>query len=273
VTAATSNSCQRWSDGKHSFRHTSEGGFNRLRFEVAEIAGDGEPRAFVEQHHYAHSFPAALRRYGLYERGQIVGIAVLGVPVQAKVLTGVFPDLAPYSESVELSRFVLLDQVPANAESWFWARCRELAGRSGIAGIVTFSDPVARTNAEGEVVFPGHRGTIYQASNALYLGRATARTLYLLPDATVLNDRTLTKIRRRERGHRYGEQLLVRFGATPLATGMDAAAWLPDAMRAAGVRRVRHSGNYRYAWRLGARRRFVRLSLADRRPYPKEVSA
>ena len=36
--------------------------------------------------------------------------------MQRRVLTAVFPDLEPYAESLELSRFVLADSVPANGE-------------------------------------------------------------------------------------------------------------------------------------------------------------
>ena len=43
--------------------------------------------------------------------------------MQRRVLTAVFPDLEPYAESLELSRFVLAESVPANGESWFLARC------------------------------------------------------------------------------------------------------------------------------------------------------
>ncbi|MGH2356305.1 MAG: hypothetical protein ACRDJN_32265 [Chloroflexota bacterium] len=264
--------CLRWRDRRHSWRHRSEGGFDSRRYEVAELADDGTPRAFTIRHHYSHSYVAAVRRYGLYDRSGLVGTAVLSIPTQRRVLTSVFPALVPYVESVELGRFVLLDAVPGNAESWFWARCRELAARSGIRGIVTFSDPIARTDAIGHVVFPGHRGTIYQASNALYLGRATARTLYLLPDATVLNDRALSKVRAGERGHEYVERLLMRWGAAPRPAGMPGTEWLPDALAQAGVRRLRHSGNYRYAWKVGQRRRYVALGRASAAPYPKEVS-
>ena len=35
------------------------------------------------------------------------------------------------------------------------------------------------------MVFPGHLGTIYRATNAIYTGLATARTLRLLPDGRV----------------------------------------------------------------------------------------
>jgi hypothetical protein len=50
-----------------------------------------------------------------------------------------------------------------------------MAGQQGVRGVVSFSDPVPRRTAAGDLVFPGHIGTIYQASNAGYLGRTTPR--------------------------------------------------------------------------------------------------
>ena len=61
---------------------------------------------------------------------------------------------------------MLAESVPANGESWFLARCWELATRQGKHGVVSFSDPVPRRTAVGTLVFPGHIGTIYQACNA-----------------------------------------------------------------------------------------------------------
>src|SRR5207244_562994 len=82
----------------------------------AELAGSGA-RTFVEVNHYSATYPAARLRFGLYDGPFLVGVAVLGVPMQPRVLTMVFPDLEPYTESLELSRFVLADSVPANGES------------------------------------------------------------------------------------------------------------------------------------------------------------
>jgi hypothetical protein len=47
----------------------------------------------------------------------------------------------------------------------------------------------------GRLVFPGHVGVIYRASNALYSGRSAARTLLLLPDGRALDERSLAKAR------------------------------------------------------------------------------
>lgn len=223
---------QRWSERQHTWRHVSAGGFDRHRYDVVAL-DEAQARRFVERHHYAHSYPAARLRYGLWDGAALVGVAVLSVPVQKTVLTSVFPDLEPYQESLELGRFVLLDAVPANGESWFLARVWELAAReAGVRGVVSFSDPVRRQTLEGRVVLPGHIGVIYQASNARYLGRATARTLQLLPDGTVLSARALQKVRQSERGHASVERQLEAWGARPREAGEPGAAWLARARTA-----------------------------------------
>lgn len=263
--------CQRWTERRHSWRHTSEGGFDRTRYEVATI-DEQSARAYVLRHHYSGSYPAALHRFGIFERGELQGVAVLSVPVRAAVLTGVFPDLEPYAESAELGRLVLADAVPANAESWMLARCWELAAQAGIRGIVSFSDPMPRRTVEGAIVLPGHVGTVYQSKNAAYLGRGRGRFLTLLPDATVLNDRAIAKVKTQTKGHEYVERRLVAMGA-PGLTG-DPSAWLTVALVAIGARRVRHQGNHRYAFCLGGpaeRRRLARAIPIERQEYPKAV--
>jgi hypothetical protein len=238
----TFNHCQRWRERRDSYRPAGEV-IDPSQFAVAEIPGDAVAKAFVETHHYSASYPAARWRFGLYRQGQLQGVAVFSHPASQKVLTNVFG--GDPLESVELGRFVLLDCVEANGESWFLARCRKQLKRLGLRGIVSFSDPVARTDADGQRIFPGHLGTIYQASNASYLGRATARTLRLLPDGKVLSDRALSKVRSLDRGWRYVTEQLIEAGARP--TTEPDAAWVQDALRRC-TRRLRHAGNHRYAF-------------------------
>lgn len=137
---------------------------------------------------------------------------------------------------------------------------------SGLLGVVSFSDPVPRTSATGNFVFPGHVGLIYQASNATYLGRATPRTLRLLPDGRVLSDRALQKLRAGERGWHYVANLLEQFGVPPLSEDRPRwlATWLPRITRS-----LRHPGNHKYAWILPPRHR---RHLPPSRPYPKVQS-
>lgn len=254
---------QRWRAGRDSYRPAGEV-IRPSDYEVAEL-DEGGAKAFVVHHHYSRSYPAARFRFGLYRRGVLSGVAVFSHPCNDKVLTRTFD--VPAAEAVELGRFVLVDEVPGNGETWFLARC--FAGLRGrVAGVVSFSDPVARRTDAGDVVFPGHIGTIYQAHNAVYLGRGTARTLRLLPDGRVLSARALQKVRARERGWRYVVDQLVEAGAAPPRLHEDLAAWLSSALRAT-TRTLRHAGNHRYAWAFS---RALGRRL-ERQPYPKELAA
>lgn len=262
---------QRWNCGHDSYRPAGEV-IRPSEYDVAEIPDDRTAKEFVELHHYSRTYPAARFRVGLHRHGRLVGVAVFSVPCSDRVLTCVFPG-DPLA-AVELGRFVLLDEVPGNGESWFLARCFDgLRCGRGLVGVVSFSDPVPRTRADGRVVFPGHVGTIFQAHNARYLGRGTARTLRLLPDGTVLSDRAVQKIRSGERGWRYAAAILARFGASPLAVESDEqvrVAWLKVWLERI-TRPLRHPGNHKYAWPLD--RRAKRTLWAEPRlfslPYPK----
>jgi hypothetical protein len=254
---------QRWRDRRDSYRRPDEQ-IRTSAYDVAPIGDDMTARRFVEQHHYSGTYPAARERLGLYRGGGLVGVAVFSHPASDAVLTNVFPGVA--RDSVELGRFVLLDDVEGNGETWFLARCFEMLRAKAYRGVVSFSDPMPRYDlTRDRQVFAGHVGTIYQAHNAVYLGRATSRTLRLLPDGTVFSARAASKIRAGERGWRYAADTLERFGAAPL-TDPNAgpswlAHWLPILTRA-----VRHPGNHRYAWRLN--RRVVIHGLSRR--YPKK---
>ena len=265
--------CQRWRDGAHSWRHRSEGGFDASQYEVADVS-EADARRFVVAHHYARSYPAAAQRFGLYRGPSLVGVVVLGVPMQERVLTNVFPDLVPYDESLELSRLVLLDEVPANAETWFLAHAFRLAARCGLRGVVSFSDPVPR-RVGGRTVFAGHVGIVYQAKGAVFCGRSSPATKVLLRDGTVLDNRALSKVRGGEQGHAYVQRRLVAAGARPMRAGQSGRDWLAHALEEAGATRLRHRGNYRYAFAVGRsprERRQVRIA-APALPYPKSLDA
>lgn len=243
--------CQRWEHGTHTWRHRSDGGFDPNNYWI-EPLDEAAAKAYVLAHHYSGSYPSARLRYGLYDQGSLVGVAVLGIPVSFPVLTNTFPGLEPFLESLELSRFVLADRVPANGESWFLGRVFREAAAVGLRGVVSFADPVPRT-VRARVLFPGHVGLIYQATNARYTGRSTARTLTVLPNGEVLNERTKQKIRSQERGHEYAERLLVDAGARVPRAGQSPAEWLAQAIDDVGCLKLRHRGCHRYAFALGGR--------------------
>lgn len=255
---------QRWAEGRSTFRPAGET-IRTAEYDVEAIAGDAIARGFVKCHHYSGSYPAARFRFGLYRRGALAGVAVFSVPCSARVLTSVFPAL---DTSVELGRFVLLDEVPGNGETWFLARCFEQLRSRGIVGVVSFSDPVPRDTLAGARIFPGHVGTIYQAHNARYLGRGTARRLQLLPDGRVLSARALQKIRDGGQGWRYAAGQLEAIGAPPAPVDdVDRRAWLREWLPRL-TRPLAHPGNFKYAWSLNRR-----VTLPASLPYPKSAAA
>lgn len=262
---------QRWRGGRASYRPVGELlRFDPRRYEVAALDGPGSDKiakAFVVEHHYSASYPSARVRMGLYRGPTLVGVAVFSTPTSGAVLDAL---PCPRAAAVELGRLVMLDDVEAHGETWFIARAFEELRRRGFAGVVSFADPVPRAATSGEVVFPGHVGTIYQASSALYAGLSRARMKRLLPDGRVLDDRTISKIRNRERGWRYAVDRLVLAGAAePAATGgAELQTWLAHELGRI-TRPLRHGGNHRYLFALAP---FVRRRLAKLYPdlpYPK----
>ncbi len=252
---------QRWKDRRGAWRPADEL-IDTSKYDVEPIKGDEEAKSFVTRHHYSGSYPAARFRFGLYDP-KLVGVAVFSVPCSYRVLTKVFP--CDPKAAVELGRLVLLDCVGGNGESWFISRCHEQLRKSGIAGVVSFSDPTPRRRRDGGVVMPGHVGTVYQATNGVYLGRGDARTLHLMDDGRVFSHRAAQKIRKQESGWQYAVDQLVQAGAAPLGDE-DPAVWLKREL--GRFRRLRHRGNHKYAWALD---RGMRRHLPASRPYPKQI--
>jgi hypothetical protein len=243
------NVSQRWRDGRSTFRPPGEV-INPREYEIERMEGDAEAKRFVCRMHYSGSYPASRFRYGLYRRGALVGVAVFSVPCNNRVLTNSFT--CDPAEATELGRFVLDDSVAFNGESWMLSRCFELLRREGIKGVVSFSDPVPRTTAAGEITHVGHVGIIYQACSARFVGLGTPRRLLLLPDGRVMSARALSKIRRGERGWRYAAALLAGIGAgEPPEEDEARRAWLRSAC--SRLRRLDHPGNFKYLFGLDQR--------------------
>lgn len=261
-----SPSNQRWRERRASYRIATEP-IDTRRYGVELLDRDREARAFVERHHYSGSFPAARVRVGLYRARawftpELVGVAVFGVPQSEAVL----PKWTGYGNegAVELSRFVLLDDVEGNGETWFLARAFRLlrAARPELRAVLAFSDPVERRADDGRVVTPGHVGTIYQALNGRHVGRANPATKYQANGRDVPK-RVLDKVMTGEQGVRYSRDVLLAAGAPAQLPGESDTAYVARAR--AAFRRYRHPGNLAYVWPLAAG---VALPGEPRR-YPK----
>lgn len=247
--------CQRWNNRKVRYRPPGEV-FNPSCAEVVDLP-EKDARAFVEQHHYSHSFPAARFRVGLmvkprFGREYLGGVAVYSVPMTQSVIPSVLPGLAP-AHGVELGRLVLLDTPEvgvSNAESWFIARAHRLMRRNlpEVQGVVAYCDPVERRDAGGQLVKRSHTGVIYRASGCVWRGMSSPRTLLLTPDGQIASERALSKLRSGDQGRDYAEAQLRERGAPPRGTHEAPADWLVR-LRAIGfLRPIRHPGNLRFAW-------------------------
>ncbi len=265
--------CQRWRNRRGSWRRTSEGGFNADVYRTIPL-DERIAKRFTIQHHYSGSWPAVRMAFG-YQRldqppgpgepagGALVGVCALGIPMHQAVLAAVFPDCQPYRETLEISRFVLTDEQPSNAESHFSAGALTMAAKLGIRGVIAHADPHPRTRITPggpETVTPGHIGHIYAVQDFAYLGRTRARRLVLLPDASSLPDRAINKVRRDEPGHLGVERRLVALGARPRRAGENGADWLTEALDAIGATTIRHGGNHRWARTIGRHRTRTRLA-------------
>ncbi len=260
--------CQRSTGRVMSWRRTSEGGFNPRDYDVVRLPWK-TAKAFVERHHYSGSFASAKLRYGLIRRrdDELVGVCVFGSPQRDEVLTNPLPTL-DRTTATEWNRLILLDEVPANAESHFGGQALRDAREEGLKAVVTFADPVPRP----DVGMPGHAGIIYQALNADYCGRSTAGDLLVLPSGAVLTRRAVQKVRAWEQGAGGVVRRFVDAGAPHPTPGEDGKAYLRRAVAAARPRICEHPGNHRFVIRLGTERERRRIPLGERfepRRYPK----
>lgn len=272
---------QRWRDGAE-YRRGPDSRIRPAEFGVDVLPDDRRPKAFVQRHHYAGTYPSAQVRVGLWRKvgvqpAALVGLAVFSVGVKADLgmprWTGY-----PASEGTELGRFVLLPEVAYNGETWFLRRAFDCLRREkpAMRAVLSYADPIERFDQTGRLVKPGHYGTIYQASNALFAGRAAPRGLLVLPDGRVLQGYAFNKVRRRARGW---QGCLNQIAKAAAALGLE--EWgreeSEDAWQArvkAAIPVLRHPGNLAYVFGLDTEAwKRIRTLHGGGRPYPKAYLA
>lgn len=125
----------------------------------------------VTAHHYLHRAPSISFAFGLWEFGQLVGVATYGIPGSRNVQRSVCP--SDPDTAIELNRLWVHDEQPRNTESRFVAQTlRDLPPRL----IFSYAD-----------TSQGHIGYVYRALNFNYAGwtdmdRKTPRFDYLPHD-------------------------------------------------------------------------------------------
>lgn len=258
---------QRWRDRRQALvPNASE--INPADFTV-DAVGKLAAKAFVERHHYSGTFPAARLSVGLFRGRQLAGVAVFSVPMNEHSVcrhTG----LASPLQGVDLGRFVLLDDVAGNGETWFLSRALRVLRREkpDVLAVVSCADPEPRLAPTGEVIKPGHIGMIYKGMSALYRGRTRARFERLTPDGQLFSERAVSKLRAHDQGHAYAVAELVRRGADRPALGEHLGVWF-DRLEATGfISRRRHPGNHVYAFPLTRAAKIAGRRLPTA-PYPE----
>ena len=269
--------CQRWRDRRGTYRPAGEP-IDTRRFGVEPI-DRATAKRFVCQHHYSGSFPAALVCVGLHEArpftaAKLVGVAVFSQPMSQHAVPKWTNQRPEYG--VELGRFVLLDEVAANGETWMLARAlgHLRAERPQVRAVLSYSDPMERVADDGTVTCPGHVGTIYQASSAHHAGRTRPSTLILDAHGRVVSARTLSKIRNGDRGAAGAYRTLLAHGAPDRRAMESDGDYAARAIAEGPFRRTRHPGNIAYCFAVGGsgQRRAVRAGFKAPLPYPKRAA-
>lgn len=202
--------------------------------------------AFIREHHYAGDVGPVRLATGLFRNGrggtsQLVGVAAFTVPINSASVRR-SAGLADPLAACDLGRFVLLDEVAGNGESYFLARSMRLLRREkqGIITVLSYADPVRRMDSYGAVIMPGHVGGIYRG--ARYIGRSSKRTDLALPSGRILSPRTVSKLRNGERGAEAAERRILDAGAPRRAALQEYASWLSDLEAQGFLTRRRHPG-------------------------------
>lgn len=264
---------QRWRKGRASYRPPREV-IDPRRFGV-EIISEATAKRYITENHYSRSMPPARLCVGLMRttkaacRPELVGAAVFSVPITGAVIsrwTGVEP-----AAGVELGRFCLDDSVEGNGESFCLARAfRILAAElPEVHAIVSFSDPMQRLTAAGQIAMPGHVGAAYQSTSARHVGRSRPRTLLFDTDGRVVSERALTKLRNDESGAKYAYAQLTAAGAPRRRMGESGRDYVTRAINEGPFRRVKHPGNLCYIWASPSAPRHVQAHFPPALAYPK----
>ena len=148
----------------------------KIRIISAKLA-----KKYIHKYHYSHgSHHSPSPCYGLVDNKHLVGVCMFAIPCSERVRSKIFGE--EYKSTVlELHRLHILDKMGmCNIESWFISQCLHALriDRPDIKCVVAFSDPSA-----------GHKGIIYQATNAYYYGRSGKSTFYMDRDGRLHHPR------------------------------------------------------------------------------------
>ena len=121
----------------------------------------GECAPYILDIHYAKRFPSISFYFGLFYKGELVGVCTFGSPASAPLCRGI-AGIENKSKVIELNRLCLLNNVK-NEASFLVSKSIQLLPKPKI--IVSYADTAQN-----------HNGIVYQACNFLFTGTSKPRT-------------------------------------------------------------------------------------------------
>ena len=136
-------------------------------YDVRRVPG-GAGKEFIKEHHYSRGCHNGPMTWGLFSGDRLIGVCAFATPSSEAVRASLW-GAEHKSYVTELHRLVILDETPKNTESWFISRALKglKSEKPVIWGVLSFADGTE-----------GHVGTIYQATNALYLGTTGSKATF-----------------------------------------------------------------------------------------------
>lgn len=126
-------------------------------------------QAIVVKYHYLHRKSNYIVSYGLYNKGELLGVCVFGKPASNNVCLLCGEDEKDHV--IELVRFFTVDDGMKNKESFFIAQCLKL--------LPNLYDIVISYADSGM----NHVGIIYQATNWHYFGLSDPHVEWIVKDS------------------------------------------------------------------------------------------
>ena len=154
-----------------------------------------DARTFVKRHHYSGKTTSNSQLHlGIFLDGGMVGAMQFGPSLDKRKLIGLVAG-TQWNGFIELNRLALVDDTPRNTESRALAIAMQIFRRrySHIQWVVSFADATQCGD-----------GAIYRASGFILTGIKKNTTLLLMPDGSIMADKTLNDTKYKLKGQSAG---------------------------------------------------------------------
>jgi hypothetical protein len=142
-------------------------------------------RGYVATYHYTHIMPDnSMECYAGYYKEKLAGVVVFGNGASNEAFTKIIPTIK-VDEARELMRLWCPDEMPKNTETRIISEAIKSLPKK-VKLVISFADDGIN-----------HKGTIYQASNFVYLGMTKPNKMLLNKEGNKFHIRTIGSYKRR----------------------------------------------------------------------------